>query len=75
MLEEADERFTLTVRLARRGDLVVVTSRSRDTSEVWLVDGTDPEASARCVEPRRRGVEYDVEPASVDGERRPAGAH
>ncbi len=68
VLEEADERFTLSVRLARRGDLVVVTSRSRDTSEVWLVDGNDPEAAARCVEARRTGVEYDVEPARVDGE-------
>jgi oligopeptidase B len=41
--------------------VVVITSASRDTSEVWLVDAEAPESQPRCVEPRRRGVEYRCE--------------
>ena len=65
--EESDERFTVGVRLTRSGDVIAVTSQSRDTSEVWLVDAHAPTSPARCVEPRRSGVEYDVEHARLDG--------
>lgn len=61
VLHEPNERFTLEVRLTRSGDLIVLGAHSRDTGEVWLVDAHDPTAPARCVEPRRGGVEYDVE--------------
>ncbi len=63
VLSEPDARFELTVRLTRSGDLVVLTARSRETTEVWLVDAHSPAQDATCVEPRRRGVEYDVEHA------------
>lgn len=61
VLEERDERFTLDLWASRSGDLLVIESASRDTSEVWLVDARRPEAPARCVRPRRPGVEYHVE--------------
>ncbi len=60
---ESDERFTLDVRATRSGDLVVIASLSRDTSEMWLVDAHDPSSAPHCVQPRRTGVEYHVEHA------------
>ena len=69
VLDEPDARFELTVRQTRSGGLVVLTARSRDTTEVWLVEASAPGEPARCIEPRRRGVEYDVEHARLpDGE-------
>ena len=61
VLQEDDERFTLDLWGTRTGDLVIIESASRDTSEVWLVDAHRPESPARCVRERRRGVEYHVE--------------
>lgn len=66
--QEDDERYDLEVHGCRCHDLIAIHAFCRDTTEVWLVDGRDPSAPARCVEPRRRGVEYSVEHA-----RTPAG--
>ena len=69
VLEEPDEKFELTVRRCRSGDLLLIEADSRDTTEVWLVDAHDPEREARVVEPRRRGVEYSCEHARTrDGD-------
>jgi oligopeptidase B len=56
VLEEGDERFELSVRRCRSGEVGVVMAESRDTSEVWLLDLRDPEAPARAATGRRRGV-------------------
>ncbi len=70
VLEEPDERFDLSVRRSRTGDLLFLSSESRDTSEVWLVDAHDPAQPARVVEPRRQGVEYSCEHARTpEGDR------
>ncbi len=70
VLDEPDERFELMVRRCRSGDLVVIWSENRDTSEVWLVDAHRPEDPPRVVEERRPGVEYSVEHARTgDGDR------
>jgi len=63
VLDEPDERFELDVRGTRSGGLVVLSSSSRDTSEVWVVDSRAPLAPARSVGGRRQGVEYDAEHA------------
>jgi oligopeptidase B len=63
VLTEDDARFDLDIRGCRSGDVIVVTSESRDTSEVWLLDARQPELPARCVEPRRTGLEYACEHA------------
>lgn len=66
---DEDEQFEVMVRGCRSGDVVVLWSQSRDTSEVWLLDAHDPTANARCVEPRRKGVEYHCEHArTADGD-------
>ena len=63
LLEEPDERFELQVRGARTGDAAFIWAESRDTSEVWVVDTRDPDATPRSVEPRRKGVVYSCEHA------------
>ncbi|MET1059795.1 MAG: prolyl oligopeptidase family serine peptidase [Nocardioides sp.] len=61
VLEEPDERFDLTVRASRSGDLVLLLSESRDTGEVWAIDARDPECAPRSVGGRRTGVLYRAE--------------
>jgi oligopeptidase B len=67
VLAESDERFALELRATRSGRLVVLTSRSRDTSSVWLLDAAAADREARLVQPACAGVEYAVEHAVVAG--------
>ena len=70
VLTESDEQYDLEVRLTRSGDVIVIESANRDTSEVWLVDAHTPESPPRVVEERRRGIEYRCEHArTLDGDR------
>ena len=41
VLEEPDERFELTVRASRSGEVVLLRSESRDTGEEWAIDARD----------------------------------
>jgi len=68
VLEEQDQRFEVDVRGTRTGDLVVIWSESRDTSEVWVLDARRPTTVPRSVGGRRRGVEYHAEHARLGGE-------
>ena len=61
VLEEGDGRFELSVRRCRSGDLLFLSSESRDTSEVWMVDAHAPEQPATIVQARRHGVQYSCE--------------
>ncbi|MGZ8743934.1 MAG: prolyl oligopeptidase family serine peptidase [Nocardioides sp.] len=61
VLSEPDERFELTLRASRSGDLVVALSESRDTGETWVVDAHAPTSPARSVGGRRTGVLYRAE--------------
>ncbi len=61
VVSEPDERYEVTLRGCRSGDLIEVSIANRDTSEVWLLDAREPDSPARCVEERRRGVEYRCE--------------
>jgi oligopeptidase B len=66
VVEEPDARFELSVRATRSGDLLLVTSESRSTSEVWVVDAGAPASPARSVGGRRHGVVYDAEHGGGD---------
>ena len=75
---EEDERFWMGLDTSRDDRWIVLGLGSKTTSEFHLIDATDPTAPARCVAPRREGVEYDVEPAAdhlliVHNERQPEG--
>lgn len=58
--EDLDPQFDVVVWADRAGDLIVIATTSRNTSEAWLVDAHEPDAAAWVVTPRRRGVEYRV---------------
>jgi oligopeptidase B len=61
VFQEDDDRFFVSVARARTGRWLMVTSASKITSEVWLVDAEDADAPPRVVEPRAQGHEYHVE--------------
>ena len=70
VFDEADERFAVDVRGCRSGDVIVISTQKTGSSEDWVIDAHDPAAPARCVEPRREGVEYSCEHARTpDGDR------
>ncbi len=63
VLTEPDEMFSVNVRTTRSGELVVIWSESRSTSEAWVLDAADPDSRPRPVGGRRHGVVYHVEHA------------
>ena len=66
VMQEDDESFEVTVRGTRSGEWIVIESRSRDTSECWLLPAGDTDAPLRSVAGRRRGIEYTVDHAPTD---------
>jgi oligopeptidase B len=67
IFEEPDERFWVGVDLTRSEAFLTVTSASKVTSEVWLLDATAPGGELDVVVPRRQGVEYRVEHQAAAG--------
>lgn len=61
--EESDERFWMGIGSSRDERWLVHAIGSKTTSEVRLLDSSDPEGEWRVVAPRTAGIEYDVEPA------------
>ncbi len=61
VFEEPDERFFVGVGRTRSGDLVLIASESKTTSEVWWVPTAAPASAPECVRPRTDGVEYSVD--------------
>jgi oligopeptidase B len=59
--EEPDEKFRVGVGLTRSERYLCISVASSVTSEVWLLDATQPEGEFAVVTPRRQGVEYEVE--------------
>ncbi len=66
VFQEDDSHFDVGVDNTRNGQFVVINTESRTTSEVWLVDASDPLAPARLIAARDPGVEYSVD---VQGDR------
>jgi oligopeptidase B len=59
--EERDRRFELTLTGSRSGSLALITSASRDTTEVHVLPLADPLADPILVASRRPGIEYRVD--------------
>jgi len=69
VIEEPDQRFGVGVGLTRSERYLSFWVTSTLTSEVWLLDATQPTGSPQVVLPRRQGVEYSVEhEAGPDGD-------
>jgi oligopeptidase B len=64
VLTEDDARFEVELRTSRSGALAIITSASRDTTEVQLIPMTDPEREPVVLAPRRAGTEYRADHAS-----------
>jgi oligopeptidase B len=67
---EPDERYWVGVGLTRSKKYLEIAIGSKITSEVLLLDTSDPDAAFEVVWPRREGVEYSVEHAVVGGQDR-----
>lgn len=61
MLEEADERFGLSVGLTRSGEWIVIAAGSHTTSEVRVLPAARPGSEPVMVAERRPDVEYDLD--------------
>jgi oligopeptidase B len=61
--EDPDGRFYVWIARTRPGRYLVLNSASGECSERWLLDGDDPFAPLRCVQPRIDGLVYSVEVA------------
>jgi oligopeptidase B len=59
--EEPDERFHLGVERTKDGAFILLELSSKVTSEVHAIDADRPSSAAGAVEPRRQGIEYQVE--------------
>ncbi len=66
VLTEDDARFEFELRTSRSGTLAIITSASRDTTEVRLIPMADPEREPVLVALRRRAVEYRVDHGRED---------
>ena len=61
---EPDERFWVGLGTSKDDRWILIGAGSRTTSEVYLLDATQPLGIPRSVAPRRDGVEYDVDVAA-----------
>ncbi|GAA2908703.1 S9 family peptidase [Streptosporangium fragile] len=61
--EETDERFWVGVGLSRSERFLVLSSGSKITSEVRVLEADDPTGEFRVVRPRETGVEYGIDHA------------
>ena len=59
--QEDDEKFGAGVGLSRSERYLMISSSSKLTSEVSLLDAANPAGDFTVVAPRRPGVEYEVE--------------
>src|SRR6476661_2712788 len=66
--EEPDERFYVSVGRTRSGRFLVITSASKLTTEVWVLDADTPGEPFRIVTPRRDCIEYHIEHHRSDGD-------
>ncbi|GAA1909655.1 S9 family peptidase [Williamsia serinedens] len=70
VFHEPDERFWVGMGTTRSDRYLVIALGSKITSEVHVLDASDPTGEFRVVWPRRDGIEYDVEHAVIGGEDR-----
>ncbi|WP_298829115.1 S9 family peptidase [uncultured Piscinibacter sp.] len=61
LLEESDELFWLDLGKTRDERYVVISSASKDTTELHVIDADDPRARPRVVLPRRPGIEMSMD--------------
>jgi oligopeptidase B len=68
--EETDEGFWTSVSRTTSDRYLVISSSSKLTSEVRVLDASEPTDDFRVVLPRQHGVEYEVDHAVIAGDDR-----
>ena len=63
VFDETDETFSCYVSRSRSGDYLFIGSSQTISDEVRFLRADDPTGEWRIVQPRQRGLEYDVEDA------------
>jgi oligopeptidase B len=61
LFEESDELFWVGLGKTRDERFIVVSSGSKDTTELHVIDADDPAAMPRVVLPRRSGIEMSLD--------------
>ncbi len=61
VVDEPDQRFAVGISRTTSDAYMVVTLSSQITSEVRLIDAKHPERAPTIVEPRRDGIEYELD--------------
>lgn len=59
--EEPDGSFFVSLGKTQSGDWIIIDAHDHETSEVRLIDASDPTSAPRLVSARSKGHEYDVE--------------
>lgn len=59
--EETDDAFYLSISTTRSEAYLLLASQSKITSEIRYLDANQPDGDFQLVEPRQKGVEYDLE--------------
>ncbi len=61
VFEETDTGMFTGVSQTLSERYIVISVHDHETSECWLIDAADAQSVPTCVEPRQRGIEYDVD--------------
>jgi oligopeptidase B len=64
IFEEKDETFSVSVSNARDQRYILIHCESTMTTEVRILDSSNPEGKFVIIEPRHRGHEYDADPVN-----------
>ena len=58
---ESDTRYGVHVQRLRSGGFVAISTGMNDENEIHVIPTGDPEAAPRVIEPRTKGLEYEIE--------------
>ncbi|MDP9781437.1 S9 family peptidase [Pseudomonas fluorescens] len=68
VFHEPDGRFFLHCYRSSSEKQLILSLGSKTTSEVWVLDATQPQQPFTCLAPRREDHEYDVDHGLLDGQ-------
>lgn len=68
VFHEPDGRFFLHCYRSSSERQLILSLGSKTTSEVWVLDATQPQQAFRCLAPRVENHEYDVDHGLLDGQ-------
>lgn len=67
---EPDEEFWVGIGSTRSEKYLFIEAGSKDTSEMWVLDASNPTGEFECQLPRVSGIEYGIDHAVINGEDR-----